>query len=292
MGSLLDMNQESLNKLINEALAIEAEEAKEAGSLGFMARSLVQATLPHSKQEGNEFTRRNGLFTLSILSPKEIGLPYGSIPRLLVAWVTTEAVKTRHRQLILGHSLSDFMEELDLMPTGGRWGTIIRLKTQMQRLFASAIRCFYGNDDSWAIKAIDLFDEANLWWNPKDPNQASLFESTLTLSEKFFNEAINAPVPIDMRALKALSKSPLALDIYCWLTYRMSYLKERSCIPWGALQVQFGSGYALNTQGTRDFKRAFLRELKKVGIVYPEAKVDTQKTGLMLKPSKPHIPLS
>jgi hypothetical protein len=28
---------------------------------------------------------------------------------------------------------------------------------------------------------------------------------------------------VDFRALKAL-RSPLALDIYCWLTYRMSYL--------------------------------------------------------------------
>ena len=59
------MNNKNLDKLITEALAIEAEDAKEAGAIGYMARALTQATLPHSKQDGNEFTRQNGLFSAS-----------------------------------------------------------------------------------------------------------------------------------------------------------------------------------------------------------------------------------
>ncbi|NBR26316.1 MAG: pirin, partial [Micrococcales bacterium] len=54
------ISREALDKLITEALAIEAEEAKSADALGFMARAMVQATLPHKKAEGNEFTRTNG----------------------------------------------------------------------------------------------------------------------------------------------------------------------------------------------------------------------------------------
>ena len=72
------MNSENLNNLITEALAIEARDAKEAGALGFMARALVQATLPHSKVEGNEFNRINGLFSLTLMKFK-IGIPYGLI---------------------------------------------------------------------------------------------------------------------------------------------------------------------------------------------------------------------
>ncbi len=279
------MNRENLNNLINEALAIEAEEAKEAGAIGYMTRALVQATLPHSRHEGNEFTRRNGLFTLSIMSPQQIGLPYGVIPRLLIAWVTTEAVLKRQRTLALGDSLSGFMKQLDIVPTGGRWGTITRLREQMCRLFASSIKCFYSNDEVWAVKSIELIEEAQLWWHPKNPDQISLFESTLTLSERFFNEIIERPVPIDLRALKALSKSPLALDIYCWLTYRMSYLKHKTCIPWGALQVQFGSDY----KQTRQFKSAFLKQLRSVLVVYPQCQVSDEEKGLVLKPSKTHI---
>ncbi len=93
------MKKANIEKLVKEALAIEAEDAKQAGALGFMARILVQATLPHSKTEGNEFVRTNGNYTLSLLSPSHIGLPYGSMPRLLLAWLTTEAVRTGQREL-------------------------------------------------------------------------------------------------------------------------------------------------------------------------------------------------
>jgi Staphylococcal nuclease homologue len=87
------LTPQTIDALINQALAVEDEQAQEAGALGFMARAMVQATLPHSKVAGNEFTRVNGNYSLSIMAPSSIGLPYGTIPRLLLAWLTTEAVK-------------------------------------------------------------------------------------------------------------------------------------------------------------------------------------------------------
>jgi hypothetical protein len=286
------MKDYSLDKLISEALAIEAEEARQAGALGYMARALVQATMPHSKIDSHEFKRRNGAFKLTILADSEVGLPYGSIPRLLVAWVTTEAVRTKEREIILGHTLSDFMAKLDLIPTGGRWGSITRLREQMKKLFAASISCTYDDGQNWAIRNVQPVAKANLWWDPKSPQQAALFQSTITLGEEFFNEAVNHPIPIDMRALKALKRSPMALDIYCWLTYRMSYLKQSSTIPWEILQIQFGADYAATPQGLRDFRRAFLRELKKVQVVYPEAKLESLPgSGLTLHSSQSHIPL-
>ena len=117
-------------------LAIEDELAHEAGALGFMARAMVQATLPHRAVDGTYFERKNGSFTLSLMASPKIGLPYGSIPRLLLAWVTTEAVKTRSRELELGDSMSAFMSELGLKPTGGANGSITRLKNQTRRLFS------------------------------------------------------------------------------------------------------------------------------------------------------------
>ena len=56
------------------------------------------------------------------------------------------------------------------------------------------------------------------WWNPQRPNQPSLWESKIELSEKFFNEIIRHPVPIDMNILHALKRSSLGLDLYLWLT--------------------------------------------------------------------------
>ena len=285
------MDRKNLDKFINEVLAIEAEEAKEAGALGYMARALVQATMPHKATTANEFTRTNGAFTLSILAPAKIGLPYGSIPRLLLAWVTTEAVKTKERTLCLGNTLSAFMRELGLTPTGGRWGSISYLKQQSKRLFTSSISCSYTTSVQEGEKGFRIADSHELWWTPKSPDQALLFNSHVILSEMFFNEITTHPVPIDLRALKALKRSPLAIDIYCWLTFRMSYIKKNSVIPWEVLKLQFGSDYANTEQGRRDFKRAFLRELRKVTTIQEQAKVEVNKRSLILLPGKPHIPL-
>ena len=52
----------------------------------------------------------------------------------------------------------------------------------------------------------------------KHPNQASLWESKIQLGERFFHEIITNPLPINMKILKAMKRSPLGLDL--WLTYR------------------------------------------------------------------------
>ena len=270
-----------VSKLIAESLAIEEIEAKEAGALGYMARILVQATMPHSKMPEFVYERRNGSFQLVMMANPAVGLPYGTKPRLLLSWLTTEAVRTRERTLVLGDSLSSFMRQLGLVPTGGRWGSITTLKQQTKRLFASTVHATYDDGDQWELEAVNIADHASFWWSPKSPQQLGMWQSTVTLSERFFREVINAPVPIDMRALHALSRSPLALDIYCWLTYRMSYLKRRTEVPWGALALQFGANYS----STRYFKRSFNQQLRKVLVVYPEATVEEGVYGLVLKPS-------
>ena len=278
---------ERVNRLVAESMAMEEEAAKEAGALGFMARALVQATMPHKACPGASFVRKNGAFTLTLLSPPQIGLPYGALPRLLVAWVTTEALRTNERRLVLGDNLSGFMQQLDLVPTGGRWGTIGRIKNQMRRLFASSVSCIYedANPDRWAMTSVKIVEHADLWWNPKNPDQGTLFESTLILGESFFTEAIEHPVPVDMRALRALRRSPMALDIYCWLTYRMSYLRKPTLIPWLALEAQFGADYIR----TRKFREAFLGHLKAVLVIYPDANVEPLPEGLELRPSPTHV---
>ena len=279
------MQNKSIDKLVNEVLAIEREEAYKAGAIGYMARALIQATLPHSNVDSHEFKRRNGAFKLTILADSEIGLPYGSIPRLLISWITTEAIRTKQRELILGNTLSEFMADLNMIPSGGRWGSITRLKDQMKRLFSASISCSYDNGKSWGIRNVMPVEKADLWWDPKNPNHVAMWESKLLLGHTFFNEVIESPVPIDMRALKALKQSPMAIDIYCWLTYRMSYLRNITSIPWGVLQVQFGANY----KDLRQFKRRFLVQLKRVLLVYPDANVKEDSRNLILLPGKSHI---
>jgi hypothetical protein len=289
------MNGKNLEKLISEAISIEAENAKEAGTLGYMARALVQATMPHKNPHSSEaWGRRNGNFSMVMQPGYEmdkknnlrcIGLPYGTKPRLVMAFVASEAVKTRSKEVILGKSLSEFMRQLGLTPTGGRWGTIPMLREQMKRLFSSTISFQYeGNSSAEISGGFRIASRLVLFWDPKIPKQSALWESTIILTQEFYDEIIERPIPINMRALSVLKDSSLALDIYCWLTYRMSYLKNPVEVPWELLAMQFGSDY----NEIRDFKKNFLKQLRKVSVIY-EMKVEIGDKGLILKPSKPHI---
>lgn len=276
-------------KIIQEALAIENELAIDAGTIGYMARVLTQATLPHRDPKQRFFDRSNGLLTVSLTDANNVGLPYGALPRLLLAWVTTEAVITKNKHIVLGDSLSHFMSELGLVPTGGRWGSITRLKDQSKRLFS----CNIG----YKIETIDKYEAGNLnfskkqefWWNTSNPGQASMWDSYIELSQDFFEEITDRPVPIDIRALQALRRSPMAIDIYTWLTYRLSYLDKKTAVSWKQLQMQFGAGYEFNEAGLENFQRAFTKHLKTVLQVYPEANVEKARGRLILKPSKSHI---
>ena len=62
--------------------------------------------------------------------------------------------------------------------------------------------------------------------------QSSLWESKIELGEKFFNEIIQHPVPLDMNTLTALKRCSLGLDLYLWLTYRTFALRAPQRITW------------------------------------------------------------
>ncbi len=274
-----------VNEIAKEVFAAEIEEAKKAGTLGYMARVLAQVTLPHSKPNGNEYIKKNGYLTLSILSPSHIGLPYGGIPRVVLSWLTTEAVRTKSREIVLGNNLSSFMAQVGLVPTGGRWGTIPRLQSQLRRLFVSEIICSYDTEFASLGSSLGVASEYQLWWDTKAPGQRSLFQSSVTLGEGFYKEIIDRPIPVNMEALKFLKRSPLALDLYVWLTYRMSYLRKPTTIPWEALNSQFGSDYTR----IRRFKTKVSGAMGKVVGIYPDAKFEIDSGGLRLSPSRPHI---
>lgn len=284
-------------QLIEDALEIEQEEARAAGALGYMARTLAQATLPHTDPKlpaGTLYSRDTGRLTLSVApTSRRHGIPYGSIPRVILAWICSEAVKTKERTLSLGHSQSDFLESLKLHNNGR---DIARFREQALRLFKSVISVEYTDERDGDLSARLLISESShVFWHPKASEQRGLWESSLELSEGFFREIMAAPVPIDMRVFHALSKSPLAMDVYTWLTYRMFVLRRSgrssAFVPWAGLKSQFGAGYPDTDQGFRDFKKRFRLRLKEVLLFYPAAQGQIQETpvGLALTPCELHI---
>ncbi len=286
-----ELQQEKAKEQAIAKEVVGAELEEERREIGFSARLLIQATLPHSKPAPGvtEFERSNGYVTMKIIADSTYGLPYGTYPRLLLSWVTTEAVRTKSPELELGDSLNQFMAKLDLPNNGGPRGAYQRLRQHMQRLFSSTVAATYQRDGEWQRASFCPIEGVRIFWDPKRPDQITLWHSSIRLNQLFFEEITRRPVPVDMDALKTLAKgrSPMAIDIYQWLTYRMSYLKKPTTIPWPGLQLQFGADYGC----VRDFKKAFIRHLKRVCELYPQAHLEPTDTGLLLRPSKTHIPM-
>lgn len=268
-----------LGKIAAEFLAMEKEDATEAGTLAYIGRCVVQATLPHSDPKPEySFERQNGTYTLSITAPKRIGLPYGILPRLILIWISGEVIRTQEPRLFLGDHLAQFMRALGITPTGGKRGTITYLRDQMKRLFSSTIHFSSTVEERDRGSGCLVADDYELWWKPKTPDQSDLWQSWVELSPKFFAELNNFSIPIDLRRVKMLRRSPLALDIYTWWTYRFSYLKRQTEIPWEALFVQFGASY----ETMFHFREAFRTALARAHQAYPEANIAEGKYGLIL----------
>jgi len=278
----------NINKMIANAFTIQKTNVHEANSLGFMARSFILATMPHSKPKSNEFTRINGNYTLHMMSPSIIGLPYGAIPRLFLAYLTKQIKQTKSREVSLGNNLNQFMKELGLIPTGGRWGTITNLKLQIRKTLNCDFRVWNNTEKGEKMKKYEISDGYYLMWDKKNsvPKQSSLFASTIHVSEGFYNDVIENSMPLDMRILKALKGSAFTLDVYMFLTYRLAYLKKETVIPYKILFALFGSNY----KELKHFKESFKKATQKVCLFVPEFNVTDHKNGLKLEPSKLHIP--
>ena len=257
--------------------------------LGFMARTMALCSLPRTNPSNRlQYKRVNGPYTLYMTAGGGCKLPYGSLPRLLMAWISTEAVRTQSRELVLGRSLSDFMRSLGLEPVGG---VRTRLRNQMKRLFNAHIRLVY--EDKYGEQFVNslIAERGYFWWNPKRRDESALWESKIELSEKFFNEIINHPVPLDMNTLKALKRSPLGLDLYLWLVYRTFPLRAPLRLTWKQLYHQFGAhpAQADDKYTVRNFRTKCLRELKKIKLAWPELNYSTAPGVLILHPSTPVI---
>ena len=207
----------------------------------------------------------------------------------MMSWVSSEAVRTQSREIVLGNSLADFMRLLGLYSGSGRMH--VRLKNQIRRLFQSHVQLSYHGEDGGRFVNAVIADKGEFWWSESKPNTRSLWPSKVLLSEQFFNEIINHPVPLDMNTLTALKRCVLGLDLYLWLVYRTFALRAPLRLTWKQLYQQFGlhPAKASNNQTVQNFRYKILRELKKIKIAWPGLNYSTGKGVLILHPSTPAI---
>jgi len=213
-----------------------------------------------------------------------IGLPFGPKPRLILAHLNTEALKTQSPKIDIGDSFTAFVRRIqNYRPNGHQ---IRAFKTHLGSLSASIIRIAMQTDrrsfqvDSKIVTAFDL-------WFPKDESQRVLWPSTIHLSLDYFDSLQKHAVPLDERALAGLAHSSMALDIYTWLAQRLHRVPRRQpqFIAWATLKDQFGAGLGQMCH----FKHYFRVALGQVLAFYPAAKVEGDGRGLTLYDSAPPV---
>jgi len=275
----------------------------------YMAREFIVCTLPHS-DPGNvlSWSRTNGNLTLGIVSGinvktgKPYGIPYGIIPRLILFWIVTEIVRTKSRRLQLGNRLADFLLKLGLDPSNGtgKRSDSRRTREQIERLINSSVQFIRTLEEEGRHgsegKKFDIASEWLLWWNDKNPEQASLWGSWIEVSEGFYNSIIQAPAPLDIRVLRHIKDSSLGIDLYTILN-REAFLAHKEnksrFIAWEWLQERTGNEY-----GRLDnFRRDALEQVQAILAVHSGLLIKQQracrgrKSGLVISNlSTPSIP--
>lgn len=290
-------------ELIDAALAIR--EAPDAVERAFMARQLVLCTLPHSDPGDVEaWTRKTAAGALTIQrgwdgeAGKPIGHPFGTVPRLLLYWITSEVQLNKNREdmtpqekrtVYLGRSLAQFMRDLGMNPDNGtgKRSDARRLHEQMERFFSARITLQRTKEVSDELTSrrranMEVAADSELWWNPKHPEQGALWQSWILIGEQFYDALIDLPVPLDMRALRALKRSPLALDIYAWACFKGYVIFKKGLPPqfmaWSLLAKQLGGEYAEN----RNFKLKAKAALRKVQQVYDGLSINQVRGGFTI----------
>lgn len=262
----------------------------------FMHSIMCQVGLPRSAVAGRSFERQCGGVALKVCAGElwdgerfvEQMVPYGAWPRLILGWINKYALSHNTAEIFIGENAADFMRMLGKVPSGGKRGSFSPFKRQITAL--ASCRMILGFNSGGVAytfngQPVEQFEA----WLHDTGDRKRQWPRTIKLSESYFSTLKGHAIPFDVRALSLLSGSSLEMDIYVMLAERLHRIKKPVKLYWANLKEQFGQEYQGANQG-KDFKNQFLRHLKKVLLVYPDANVQVVKFGVVLKASPPPIP--
>jgi Plasmid encoded RepA protein len=282
--------------------------ADEESGTAFLFSGWAQAALPHKRlpddapwqlrTERVTLLVEPGRRTMPSGPPISVGVPYGSRARLIMLYLQSEALKTNNRSVELGKSLRDWLGKMGI-PPGGK--SIQSIREQAERITRCRISFHLHAAGKEGLIQQHIVDTAMFGETPTYQGEdfggnesedsggttrgGSGFLETVRLSETFFEQLKRHPVPVDDAAIRAINRHSMALDIYCWLAYRLHVLSGDREITWKALHAQFGGGVSRIDH----FRPVFIEHLNLALAVYPDAKVEIGGRGLTLQPSRPPI---
>ena len=215
------------------------------------------------------------------------GIPYGRHARMILYYIMTEAVYCQSREIVLGDNFSDWCRRMGLnAKSGGKRGTRTMIAEQMRRIMSC--QWTFRTDRRLSVAENGTIDKSRAKKGASSLSAFSVQEMKIAnqyaglrssqgefvthfmLTEEFYDHLLGHSVPLNDRAMAALSNSAIQMDLYCWLCARLPRIpvNETVRISWDSFFDQMGS-----TAGTRSKRRQTIREVwQVVSAVYPEAR--------------------
>ncbi len=256
--------------------------------IGIMHAGFAMTALPHRQIPDLTWVRQTADVKLVVESGRDadqapVGIPYGSIARMILLYLQTEAVKTRSRDIPLGRSMNQWLANLGV-DSGGRQYQLAR--EQSKRLSLCRLTFFRAAAAGTMVSNGSFVRDAILPSSRADDDQLTLWRESVRLDEGFYDSLMQHPMPVREAAIREIGSRSMAIDIYIWLAYRLHVLERPTPISWAALYAQFGGGFAQ----IRQFRAKFREPLTLALAAYPEARVSIDDAGVILYPSDPAVP--
>ena len=176
-------------------------------NLGFSPRPFVLCGLPLKRPAPGCLLheRRNGQFVLQVTGHPSYGLPWGQ-DRLIPIFLATVAVRQQSPRITF-QSAAEMLDAFGLQQGGSQYR---RLVASFQRIFGATI--FFGTDTQLARAAVvhqarfNFMSEARIWYsrNPDEKLLPGECQNMILLSDEFYREVLDHPIPTDLEAAKAL----------------------------------------------------------------------------------------
>lgn len=270
---------------VDTAFAIMSDEEQR---VGVMHAGFAMTALPHRHIPDLTWVRQTGDVKLVVESGRDadqtpVGIPFGSIARMILLYLQTEAVKTRSRDIPLGRSMNQWLSNLGV-DSGGRQYQLAR--EQSKRLSLCRLTFFREGPGATMVSNGSFVRNAILPSAKAEEDQLTLWRESVRLDEGFYDSLMQHPMPVREAAIREIGSRSMAIDIYIWLAYRLHVLQKPTPISWAALYAQFGGGFAQ----IRQFRAKFREPLALALAAYPEARVSIDDAGVILYPSDPAVP--
>ena len=275
--------------------------------IGYTHTIFVQSLFPYNPTDEYRRVLGQGSMQVTLMSPN--GLPYGKYPRLIMAYIITTALQRAYqyqrgnitldeaRVIPLGDSLNEFFHAMGInaRATGGKSGSITRIKEQLHRLVSSTItvekRIKNEKVESSEGENRSIADSWKFW---SDPKTGAVTSGNLTISKHFFNMLCERPIPIHLPTLQKIKK-PRAIDLYVWTTLKQYWLtqqkKQAYTFSWRAVEHQFSVLELTTSVQRRNFRNEIKRCIGEVSSLWPDSGLEADtELGVTITSTRPHVP--